>query len=210
MSDICFTCGGYIDDGYLIRRLPAVNSEGVPYPEAEVPPVKICKCNKGLARHFFIGEADLNHYASDVPWSEPALTPEQVAAWPFTSELDLRRFIADEVARQLPDAIRKAVEEDAREIQQNPAFQPTSISVHEHRRVEMFEESGKQWRGMLYRVEAMPSEQVPPGMCWACGEQGKAEEMMWHERGGRSHLIHATEECIRAAEIKPETREHRG
>lgn len=53
--------------------------------------------------------------------------------------------------------------------------------------------------------------QVPAGVCWACGESGKAEEMMWLDQfGKRSHLIHATVECIRAAEAKPETREHRG
>lgn len=202
MSDICLTCGGYIGDGYIIRRLPAVNSEGVPYPEAEVPPVKICKCNKGMAGNFIMGDAPLNHYASDVPWSEPALTPEQVAAWPFKSEQELRAYVRKEV--------HQALDELANELRQRKAFQPTTVSVHEHRRVEMTEETGKQWRGMLYRVEAMPSEQVPPGMCWACGESGKAEDMMWHERGGRSHLIHATAECIKAAEMKPETREHRG
>lgn len=175
----------------------------------------------------------MNHYASDVPWVpgiaivgepgpeiihlpegaqvHPNDKPEVVFPLSEKSQITILPFMSlDQLRAFVDERVRKVLEEDARAIQQNPAFQPTSISVHEHRRVEMFEESGKQWRGMLYRVEPMPSEQIPAGKCWACGESGKAEEMMWHERGGRSHLIHATAECIKAAEMKPETREHRG
>lgn len=146
--------------------------------------------SESLAGRFLIGEfAQLDAH-------------QPLTLWPFRTPEELRAYVAG--------VVREVLEEDARELATRKEFQPTSISVHEHRRVEMFEESGKQWRGMLYRVEAMPSEQVPPGVCWACGQPGKAEEMMWHERGGRSHLIHATAECIKAAEIKPEIKEHRG
>lgn len=39
--DICPTCGG-LTGKVVIRRLPSANSEGIPYPIAEVPPVKLC------------------------------------------------------------------------------------------------------------------------------------------------------------------------
>lgn len=125
--------------------------------------------------------------------------------------VDLRQFIAEEIARQLPGAIYKVLEDDAREIATNRAFQP--VDTHEHRRIEMTEESGKQWRGVLYRVEdehatdpMVPAVCVPGGICWACGGHGESAEMMW----SGAHLIHATPECVHGAQIKPEIREHRG
>ena len=54
--------------------------------------------------------------------------------------------------------------------------------------------------------QPVAAEHTPSGICWACREYGKAEEMMWYEH----HLIHSTVECVRAAEVKPEQREHRG
>lgn len=96
------------------------------------------------------------------------------------------------------------------------------IVTHEHRRIDMYEQDGSHWRGMLYRVDdnttdpEMPAaqERVPGGTCWACGTRGESAEMMWYNpaphEGKRSHLIHATAECIRAAALKPEEREHHG
>jgi len=55
-------------------------------------------------------------------------------------------------------------------------------------------------------LRPVAAEHTPSGTCWACREYGKAEEMMWYEH----HLIHSTIECVRAAEVKPEQREHRG
>lgn len=40
-STICAICGGYTSQ-VIIRRLPAANSEGIPYPLADVPPIRLC------------------------------------------------------------------------------------------------------------------------------------------------------------------------
>jgi hypothetical protein len=37
----CGICGGYIGN-VMIRQLPAQNTDGVPYPEATVPPINVC------------------------------------------------------------------------------------------------------------------------------------------------------------------------
>lgn len=79
---------------------------------------------------------------------------------------------------------------------------------HRHRRVEMTEEDGTRWRGMLYAVEEDQVHIPASGICWSCSQPG--ENMEWYKRGGRSHLIHATPECRQRASEKPEVREHRG
>lgn len=43
------------------------------------------------------------------------------------SEQSITGFIADEIARQLPDAIRKVLEDDAKEIATNTAFQSVYV-----------------------------------------------------------------------------------
>jgi hypothetical protein len=84
------------------------------------------------------------------------------------------------------------------------------VSAQKHRRVEMIEESGKRWRGVLYAVEEQESVSHVPsdGVCWAC--KGYGTDMEWHTRNGRSHLIHANSECRELASEMPEQRNHRG
>lgn len=160
--------------------------------------------DKGIAGHFLMGDG-LNHYASDVPWTAPTNAPQMPM-----SEPELRAFVRREV--------HKALDELANELRETKAFQP--VDTREHRRIEMTEDSGKRFRGVLYRVDETPVEdeaatdpeipavdvRVPSGICWACGGYGESAEMMW----SGMHLIHATPECVHGAEIKPETREHRG
>lgn len=123
---------------------------------------------------------------------------EQIAALPFATEDALRAFIRAEV--------RKALEDDAREIATNPAFQP--INAHQHRRVEMTEENGLHWRGVLYATNAEPLYTPLSGVCWGCLTPGT--DMQWYSRDGRSHLIHKSEECRQLAAEKQESKEHRG
>lgn len=79
---------------------------------------------------------------------------------------------------------------------------------HEHRRIEMVEESGLHWRGVLYATNAEPPYTPLSGVCWACLKPG--DDMQWYSREGRSHLIHKSEECRKLAAEKPESKEHRG
>ena len=53
------------------------------------------------------------------------------------ADIDIvRAIIKSEVERQLPDAIRKVLEDDAQELETNPAFQPgafyQAVSGSEH------------------------------------------------------------------------------
>lgn len=93
---------------------------------------------------------------------------EGIRALPFSNVDELREFVKA--------IVRETLEEDARELATNKAFQTVYVPA---------------W-----------------GACWACGQTGT--EMQWFTCGGRSHLIHRTEECRMLAEEKPETGEHRG
>ena len=103
---------------------------------------------------------------------------------PFATEAELRAFVTK--------IVRDVLEEDARAIQEHKAFQPVSVDQHK-------------------TDPMLPAVRTPSGICWACEQPGESAEMMWLDQfGRRSHLIHNTAECIRAAENKPEQREHRG
>lgn len=41
-QSICPICGGVPNQSVIVRRLPAMNSERVPYPIAPVPPIRLC------------------------------------------------------------------------------------------------------------------------------------------------------------------------
>lgn len=171
--------------------------------------------NKGIAGQFVIGDglqqggviepglvAD-NHDASEMIYTPVGSVVPARGFWDRLSET----ISAVQADRQQSDKLRAMIREEVH----NALYPGGTISAHEHRRVEMSEESGVRWRGVLYRVDEEKPASVPSGVCWACGEHGKAEEMMWLDQfGKRSHLIHATHECARVAFQKPETREHRG
>lgn len=120
----------------------------------------------------------------------PAQTSGTLDLTPYGEEM-LREMVAEHVKHAL--------------------YPESTISTHQHRRVEMVEETGKRWRGVLYAVEdeelgthrsyALKArhEPGPSGVCWVCGKPG--EDMSTFVRGpGRTNeLIHRTEECISGA-----------
>lgn len=74
---------------------------------------------------------------------DPVFDEEEDEDDPFASVENMRAFVQS--------VVRKVLEEDAREISENKAFQP--VSTHRHRRVRQFDETGKEWRGVLYPVD---------------------------------------------------------
>lgn len=128
-------------------------------------------------------------YVGDVPWQyappppappwygQPQVpvmvttgtsTAQQV--WPFSNVDELREFVKA--------IVRETLEEDAREIATNKAFQAVYVPAS--------------------------------GVCWACGKPSQDGDFRWFTRGGHSHLVHDSEECMRLASEKPDQREHRG
>lgn len=188
MSDICPSCGGYTGNGHIVRRLPAVDVSGRPYPIADVPPMKLCDCNK-IAGNFIVGDGLPQDIDPGIYWP-PIAEPKPTSPVVMLDQQELRKMIEDAVQRAL--------------------YPGGTISVHEHRRIEMVEESGKRWRGVLHRVDENATDPmvpaVPTGICWACKRPGEPLAMEWHG----THLIHATDECRELANRTMETREHRG
>lgn len=81
-----------------------------------------------VAGNFVIGDmpSGIEHRAyGDAPMFD--LSPETRLTLAGMNKQDLSRFIADEIARQLPAVIRKVLEDDAKEIATNPAFQSVYV-----------------------------------------------------------------------------------
>ena len=85
--------------------------------------------------------------------------------------------------------VPKVLEDDAKALRENPAFQPVQAKTSKEKSYSMAVDIS--------------------GTCWACNTYGEAGSMMWYEREW-SHLIHATAECIKAAQSKQESKEHKG
>jgi hypothetical protein len=132
---------------------------------------------------FFIGDAAAATASTNMVTLQPPLTEER-----------MREIVAEMLDKRVEERVHEVLDEIAREANENKACQPVSARVDKHA-----------------TDPELPAVNTPSGICWTCGEHGESGAMMWLDRFGKnSHLIHATEECIRAAELKPELREHRG
>lgn len=133
---------------------------------------------------------------SDDPGPEVVYLPKNATVTPVP-------FLQSAIEHIDMNAMRKAID-DAIQRALHPGG---TISAQEYRRIEMSDQDGKRWRGMLYRVDEDTPPHVPvTGICWACARPGGNMQMEWHGQ----HLIHATDECRILAQSKPEQREHRG
>jgi hypothetical protein len=85
-------------------------------------------------------------YVGNLQWVAPPPSPYPVPAC-ISTEASLTE-----------DRVREIVETAV----QQALYPGGTISTHEHRRVEMIEESGKRWRGMLYPVDEHATDPMVP------------------------------------------------
>lgn len=79
------------------------------------------------AHLLYMGDVPWQHIPPPPPWYGQVQVPVMLTTGTSTEQQDLRTFIAAEIARQLPDAIRSVLEDDAHELATNPAFQAVYV-----------------------------------------------------------------------------------